>query len=75
MTGEELHRIIKRCRTANEQVYAVADAARDRAVAFRGGSSPPPDCRWLFEDGTDKHMTGVAPYVVPVEMADRSPFR
>lgn len=50
-----------------KHVYAVADAARNRDMAFDARDRYGLTIRWLFSDNVSNNMADVAPYLIEVE--------
>jgi hypothetical protein len=57
-----------------DRLYGVADAARDKELAFAAPRRFGQTIRWLFEEGSGAHMQDVAPYLVPIAFKTRYPY-
>ena len=73
-TGERLHALIQRRRGDGERLWAIADAARDRELAFSARDRFDETVRTLFDDNAPQHMSDVAPYLFPIECHSQYPF-
>ena len=72
--GADLHAFIERHQQADEQVFGVVDAGRDKELAFEGALRWGWRLQWLFgEDGLPQ-LRDVAPYLVPIVYRPRYPY-
>lgn len=67
--GNELSAFIRRRRPVGGRIYAVADAARDRALAFAARDQFGLTMHSLFSEDAPEEMDRVAPYVVAIDSA------
>ncbi|MHC4609604.1 MAG: DUF4123 domain-containing protein, partial [Planctomycetota bacterium] len=65
-SGSALHAFIHHRFGMGDRLYGVADAARDKELAFAAPRRFGQTIRWLFEEGSGAHMQDVAPYLVPI---------
>lgn len=74
ITGATLHAFIEQRREADERVYGVVDAGRDKELAFEGAARWGWRLQWLFgEDGLPR-LRDVAPYLVPIVYGPSYPY-
>jgi hypothetical protein len=73
-SGSALYDFIAYRRAAGERVYAIADAARDRDLAFAARDRFGQPIRWLFTKGTVREMENVAPYLVSMTVGSSYPY-
>ena len=73
ITGATLHAFIEQRRKADERVYGIVDAARDKELAFEGAARWGWRLRWLFGEDASPQLRDVAPYLVPIESRPRYP--
>ncbi len=74
VTGSALHAFIAARRAQGERLYAVADAARDRDLAFAARARFGQPVRSLFTRATIREMDPVAPYLVTMNMGANYPY-
>lgn len=74
ITGATLHAFIEQRRKADERVFGIVDAARDKELAFEGAARWGWRLRWLFGEDASPQLRDVAPYLVPIEYRPRYPY-
>jgi hypothetical protein len=74
MTPAALHAAIDRSRAPGEQLYAVADAARDPELARAGFERFKLERYTLFPATIHPQMPPVGPYLIPVPFGAKYPF-
>lgn len=73
-SGAALHALVGHHVGMGDRLYAVADAARDKELAFAAPRQFGQTIHWLFEDGSGAHMLDVAPYLVPIAYRPKYPY-
>lgn len=74
MTPAALHAAVAAGRSSGEQLYALADAARDPELARAGFERFRLERYTLFPNNIHPQMPPVGPYLVPVPFAAKYPF-
>lgn len=73
-SGAALHALVGHHVGMGDRLYAVADAARDKELAFAAPRQFGQTIHWLFEEGSGAHMVDVAPYLVPIAYRPKYPY-
>ncbi|MHC5109563.1 MAG: DUF4123 domain-containing protein [Planctomycetota bacterium] len=75
VTGQSLHPVIRHVARTGDHLYGVADAARDKDLAYSAPAEFGRTIDWLFYPDAARHMLPVAPYLVPIEIQSKYPFK